>query len=548
MPWRYGAGFSAALLLLLSARTSQAYEFEVKAQTVGQGATLRTLGLGANSSVLRRRRLTQSLQLSIWDLAGTRDAFARWQPQGPKGPRYYFASYLRLDHEQGSWASGQLLLDGRLVDVIDAIPELERTSLQLDILYGYFGAEGLAGGRIDVFAGRQMDVQTLDWFSMDGIKIRAHLPASLQVEAFAGLRVRDNSFGATDAFSPDGTSSAFCEEFVEGESYGSGGWRPIDGLPITMGNRFTSDAELCPQRDEAMPTLGFAVATEHLRKFTGRLSYRRSHSSSPGILGEVDRLDNPDLGYYPFESEIADSGVNEERLALSLRGHLSPGGSLRLTPYAAVRYSVLHGLIDEAHLGTKFVRNAHSLEPEVFYSAPTFDGNSIFNIFSSEPYNDARITWRFSPKTHVWSSYLRGWGRRYHSEDAQQAVDAVGLGANTYSGGGQGGLRRRSGGWEVRVDAFAEAGYGGRRAGALLAGGFEVSRDLALHGRFSLVHLGEGSPGTLEGTAGGLQAGVRYRLNRGIATSLVVEETSNAFDSFALAAVALVDLAFQPKT
>jgi hypothetical protein len=112
--------------------------------------------------------------------------------------------------------TGQLLLDGELRDAIDVIPELERSSLQLDLLYGYFGAEGLAGGRLDLFAGRLMEVQTLDWFSMDGLKARAHLPRGIVVEAFGGLRVRESSVLGSDFMEPDGTSGALCEEYVEG--------------------------------------------------------------------------------------------------------------------------------------------------------------------------------------------------------------------------------------------------------------------------------------------------------------------------------------------
>ncbi len=545
MPWVRGAGVFAAALCLLAARPSSAYEFEVSASTIGQGSTLRALGLGTNASTLTRRRITQSLQLHLWDLAGTRDAFARWDPTPPKGPKIFLSSYLRLDQEQGNFAVDTLLLDGRVRDVIDVIPELERSSLQLDLLYGFVGAEGLLGGAIDVYAGRQMDVQTLDWFSMDGVKVRAHLPVSAQVEAFAGLRVRDNSFGASDAFAPDGTSAAFCEEFVEGDGVVSGSWRPIDGLPDAVNNPYTSDDELCPQRDQRMPTVGFAIATEGLQRVSARLSYRRSHSASPGLLGDADRLDNPDEGYYPFEREIAASGVTEERLALSVRGNLRPRG-LRVTPYAAVRYSALHGIVDEAHAGTKVHRASHSVEPEVFYSSPTFDGDSIFNIFSTEPYTDARLTWRFTPKRGAWSGYLRGWGRRYHSEDAEQSTGD--LAASVYAGGGNGGLRMRRDDYEMRLDAYAEDGYGGQRIGGLYAAGISLSPNLVVHGRASLIRFADDSRSEIRGTNAGLQLGTRYQINRGLATSLLIEQNSNSVHRFALAAFAVVDLAFQPKT
>ncbi len=532
--WKLRIAVLTAVVCWVPPRFAIAYEFEAKAQTVGQGMTLHALGLGRNTSVLRRRRISQSLQLHLWDLAGTHASFSRWDPALKEGPRVYFSSYLRLDQEQGSFGQGRLLLGGRFRDVVDVIPELERSSLQLDLLYGYVGAEGLWGGAVDVFVGRQMDVQTLDWFRMDGLKVRGHLPWHVNTEAFAGLVVREASWAGTDALEPDGTSSALCEEFVEGALAGSGSWRPIDGLPPVSNNRFTSDDELCPQRDQYMPTFGAAITTEGLRRFVGRIAYRRSHSASPGLLGAPDRLDFEDQGYYPFEAEQASSGVNEERLSISLRGLL---GDNRHTPYAAARYSLLHGMIDEAHAGVRLAKHAHSLEPELFYSAPTFDGDSIFNVFSSEPYSDGRLTWRYEPGSGAWHGYLRGWGRRYHDE----------LGG-AYVGGGQGGVQLRRQQTQLRFDSFAESGYGGRRIGGVLAGWWQATPKLRVQTRLSLIDFADDSRKSLHGTNLGMQLEARYRVNTGFTTTLMLEQNSNAFDRYALAAFAMIDLAFQPKT
>ncbi len=531
--WKLRIAVVTAVVCWAPPRSAHAYEFEVKAQTALQGTTLHALGLGRNTSVLHRRRVTQSLQLHLWDLVGTRERFFRWNTKQEGGPRVYFSSYLRLNQEQGSFGQGQLLLNGRFRDVVDVIPELERSSLQLDLLYGYLAAEGLWDGTIDLFAGRQMDVQTLDWFRMDGLKVRAHLPWNVSTEVFAGLVVREASWAGTDALEPDGTSGALCEEFVEGALAGSGSWRPIDGLPPVSNNRFTSDDERCPQREQRMPTFGAAIATEGLRHGIGRIAYRRSHSASPGLLGAPDRLDFEDQGYYPFE-EQASSGVNEERLSISVRGLL---GKNRYIPYAAVRYSLLHGMIDEAHAGVRLTRHAQSLEPELFYSAPTFDGDSIFNVFSSEPYSDGRLTWRYEPRRGALRGYLRGWARRYHDELA-----------DAYAGGGQGGLRYRRSQAHLRLDSFAETGYGGRRVGGTLTGRWQATPDLRLQSRLSLIEFADDRRKSLHGTNLGMQLEARYRVNTGFATTLMLEQNSNAFDRYALAAFALVDLAFQPDT
>lgn len=122
------------------------------------------------------------------------------------------------------------------------------------------------------------------------------------------------------------------------------------------------------------------------------------------------------------------------------------------------------------------------------------------------------------------------------------------LADDEFAGGAQGGVRFRNERGELRLDGFAEGGYGGRRIGGLLAGGLELDREWSIHGRVSLIRFADDSRTSLRGTNAGVQLGARYQINRGIATSLLLEENSNAFDRFAVAAFAVIDLAFQPKT
>lgn len=527
--------------------TAESYEFEIRAQVHGQGNTLHALGLSGPHVRLVRRRMTQSLQLQLWDLAGTREGLSLFDPKEPSGPKIFFSSYLRLDHDFGSYSNGQLLIDGRMRDAVDVIPEIESSLLELDLLYGYVGVEGLADGWVDLYVGRQMEVQTLDWFSMDGLKLRVHTPDSLVLEAFAGWRVREASWVASSAMTPDGTSSALCEEYVEGAMPGSGAWRPIDGLPGAARGPFTSDDEFCPQRQEWMPTWGVAIATDGLDSIEGRISYRRSQSRTTGLLGASDRLDFEDLGLYPNEIGQAPAwGVNEERIAASLRMPMRLDSKLSLVPYAAARYSLLHGLFDEAHAGLRLAKEAHSLESEVFYSVPTFDGDSIFNIFSAEPYSDARATWHYRPKTQSWGSYSRLWGRRYHSEDNEKVPRGS---ANAFAGGVQVGANYRIRRDRVlRLDAFHEDGYGGQRSGAYASSQWQWRPTTLFRARLSLVRFDEDLRANLHGYNAGAQLGTTYLINRGFAASLLVEQNSNRLDRFQIGVFGMIDLAFQPET
>ncbi len=533
--------------LVLGPDSASAYEFEVRARTAGQGNTLQALRLGGSKVRLTRRRISQSLQLHIWDLSGKRQDLSRFSVEEPSGPSFFLTSYLRLQHDFGSFSNEKLLLDGRLEDAIDVVPELQNNLLEFDLLFGYVGAEGLLDGRLDLYFGRQMEVQTLDWFSMDGLKARVHLPAHIAVEAFGGLRVQESSVVGYGSMAPDGTSGALCEEYVEGAQPGSGSWRPIDGLPRASRGPFSSDDEYCPQRDARMPTWGAAIATEGLKSFIARVSYRRSQSRTTGLLGEADRLEFEDLGLYPNENGQAPKwGVNEERISATLRMPFRLKSKLALTPYVAARYSLLHGLLDQAHGGLRVAKYGHSLESEVFYSVPTFDGDSIFNVFSSEPYSDARSTWNYRPDPLGWGGYSRLWGRRYHSEDNASVTGGV---ANEYAGGAQlGSDYRLQRDRVVRIDLFHEDGYGGQRSGGYASAYWQWLPSTLFRGRVSVVHFAEDLRTNLRATNLGSQLGTTYLLSEGVAASLLLEQNSSEIDRFQLAVFAMFDLAFQPET
>jgi hypothetical protein len=456
---------------------------------------------------------------------------------------------MRLDHDFGDYTTGGLVIDGALRDALDRIPELSTTAMNLSVLFAYAGAEGLLGGRVDAYVGRQLEVQTLDWFSFDGAKLRVQLPGALAAEVLGGLRVRDSSPLGSATFEPSGTSGALCQEYVEGDVPGSGAWRPIDVLPATVNRRFRSDYERCPQRVELMPTFGAALATRGLSHFTGRVAYRRSQSRTPGIIGPVDRFEAPDVGLYPNEEgQAPDWGVNEERLAASVSAPFKFGEKakpLRLIPYAALRYSLLHGLVDEALVGTRTSRGQHALETELFYSFPTFDGDSIFNVFSSEPYVDMRLTYALSPRDSPWRGYARTWGRRYHSEDSE----AAGVASNDYSGGVQGGVRlmpapKKS----ARLDVFHEGGYGGRRTGGYLMGRLPGPVGTRFFGRLSVIRFRQDLQSSLRATTLGAQLGVTAVIATGAAATLILEENSSVLDRHQLGAFLVLDLAFQPET
>ncbi|HWM87913.1 MAG TPA: hypothetical protein VNO33_18795 [Kofleriaceae bacterium] len=534
-----------------SAPPAGAYEFEILARTIGQAEELRSLRFARGDLALGRRRFTQTLALHVWDIGRARREWWRLYEKEPeKGPRLSFQTYLRLDHDFGEYTGGELFLGTRSIDAIDLIPELEADSLQLDALYAYFAAEELAGGAVDLYAGRLLGLEALDWYAFDGVSARVRSPWHFAAELFGGLLVRDWSPVGSPTFEPDGTSSGECQEYVEGAAPGSGSWRPIDLGRPDDGSRFRNDFDFCPQREQLMPTFGGALSLIGVPKVNARLSYRRSISRTPDRIGPADRFEFPDTGYYPDEVGQAPGwGTNHEHISIEARAPIDLAhGRAQVTPFGAARYSLLHALVDEAHAGVRLRLGAHSLAPEAYYSFPTFDGDSIFNAFSAQPYVDGRLTYEIGPRGAAWSSYVRGWLRRFRVEDPGRAAPGADVDTGALAGGGQAGMRWLAGREGLaRVDLFHEDGYGGRRTGGFALLSWRALRPLVLTTRLSLVDFAEDLQPQLDTTSFGIQAGGTYEIHEGIAASLVAEENSNAIYSSQLAVFFLLDLAFRPE-
>jgi hypothetical protein len=217
------------------------------------------------------------------------------------------------------------------------------------------------------------------------------------------------------------------------------------------------------------------------------------------------------------------------------------------TPHVAGRYSALHGVVDEQHAGISLRYGAHAVAPEYFRSFPTFDGDSIFNVFSISPYRDVRLTYELCPDGAAGCGYLRGWLRGYDSEDAGSA-EAPDVAGTATAAGAQLGVRYRHSPWSAaRVDVFHEDGYGGRRTGGYGALRWRVSRRWDVMSSLSVIRFDEDLLADLDGTTVGAQLGGTYLVNEGIAFHLAAEENSNRGGRSQLRLVAVLDLAFHPE-
>jgi hypothetical protein len=521
----------AFALLCLTASAARAYDFEVDARTIGEGYQVRWVLPSTGDLLLDVRRITQSLDLHIWNILEP-----RVDPGYPDAPRkkapfdLYFTSSLRLDHDFGNFTAGLgfrndfdklgNLVDTKFVPAQSIIPELGDRSMELDLLWAYLGARGLLGGRLSVELGRQLFVDTLDWFALDGAHVRMLVHPHIAVEALGGLVVRDQSLLGFATSEPDGTGSGECTVWGD-VGGGTLGVKPVEG---------------CPQRAQLMPTYGFSIATEGFRSFYARLSYRRSES--PTALAAES----------PYQDQLGQApgwGVDEERAVLSLRGNLLHGG---IVPWANARWNFLLDRFDEAEVGARFAWKIVSVAPSVAYSFPSFDGDSIFNVFSTSPYTDARATIEVTPRplTRV---YLRGFWRTFQNEDGLSTTmpgEAVDTSA-TAAGATAGTVFRIGGRGTGRVDLYYEDGFGGLRAGGDGSARLRLLRTLDVEARLSVVRFREDLIGQLYGTSFGAQGGALWQLGEGIGLHILAEENTNRIDTSQFRLMAVFDLAFHPE-
>ncbi len=525
--------------MLMIAAPAHAYEFWLRARTYGQAYQLREYKLVGPDLFLGRRRVTQMLALRIYDVFDL-EAKRRQARLPLGGPRITWNSYLRIDHDFGDFSSGRITLPGPIRrDALDVVPELSEWIANLDLMFGYLEVDGLLDDRLTAQLGRILADDGWGTTAFDGGSVRYALPSTpVTLSASGGLRVRAASPLGVATYELDGTSGAGCREYVEGPTPGTGSWQLIDRSRAITNHRLASDYEYCPQRDKLQPTLAASASVRGIRGVSAELGYRRTTSRSVGVIGEVDRLDFPDVGLYPNDfGQAPASGTNEERLYARVHADLH-AGDVALSPFASARYSLLHGLLDRGDAGVRIRRGAHSLEPAVEYFFPTFDGDSIFNVCSLEPTTDVRLGYQYTPETPFRAS-ASAWLRKYEHDDDLSPV----------AGGIDASIEHTFGGaWRARLDGLWDDGWGGRRVGGAAEGSWKRTQEHFLRGRVVVlgVHEDDTSLGRRYVTTSGVLS-TTYRISEQAAVHAIAELDYDAIQQLQTRVIGVIDLAFSPE-
>ncbi len=457
-----------------------ATELQVRARTLGEGYTLRA----ADDSLVTRRRVVQYLDLGVYELLPARRS---WEPRrdAETDGQLHLVGSMRLRGSFGNFAAEGTPEVARLVDLNDG--------RQVDLLFAYLEGRKL-GGRVDLRVGRQFEFSGLDWYGFDGAWTRVHTPARFAVEAFAGLMLDSRLALGYSSFELDGTRDT-----------------PVDRL--------------------LSPVAGAAVASSGVSWLDARLAYRRTFT--PAQRDPVDLDGDGAPGAQGGRDQELVSATAALRL---LKGHLSP--------YAAGRMDLIRLRPDNIAAGIEVsFANMHTIRVGYLRVLPLFDADSIFNVFSVNPFEDARLSYQIR-LGEKWSLHTRGQLRVARASTTRLGIDppksaAVGLGGGV-------GATRWSSKSHLRFEISGLDGVGGSRMGAMVDGRrWFLNHRLALDGRaWGFAHQGDGLRKDALWAAT-LQAGVHARLFKPITVDVVVDETVTPFLGPSLRAFAVLGLDFR---
>jgi len=309
---------------------------------------------------------------------------------------------------------------------------------QLTIQHATFEGRDLFG-MLDFKLGRQLLADPLDFMMLDGAVVRFRTPWYLGVEFVAGME----SQSARDPDVPLTLSQL-----------------ELDGVRYVEGSHENTDP--------VKVVLGAALVTTGMWNTRARLSYRRIFS------GFADGA--------PFGK------VNQEKVGAAVYQRLFD----MLHINAAFSFDLFNLDADAIRAGVR-AQFTESLGAEIEYVrlVPSFDADSIFNVFQTFPLNDvnARVRWHLSESA---STYVGSMVRLFGNEEPEDYGQTAGDGqpdGSVMAFGVMAGYHHRFG-LDGRVDADVsyEGGYGGKRLLVDLGGRWGVIPGrIELDGRVTTV-------------------------------------------------------------
>ena len=335
---------------------------------------------------------------------------------------------------------------------------------QLSIQTAYLEGRDLFGF-LDFRLARVLHPDPIDYLLLDGLVATLKLPFHLGVEVLVGLEAK-NELGPV-------TSSQL----------------ELDGLRYMEGEA---------HNDALTVAVGAALVVTEIPGTRARIGYRRLFSE-----GHVD----------------------QEKLGAAL--FQSVAGRLQLS--AAASLDLVKLRVDSADLLVRgLATDALVIEAQYVHVVPSFDADSIFNVFSTRPLNDLNVRARYHFSDAA-VAHLGGMVRFFESAPRAARTGAAGRDELVEAYGAMAGYRQSWGrdGW-IGGAASYEDGYGGRSLLVDLGGLWGlVPGEWELEGRVSAILFSDAVQPDLHAAGFGYQLGGRYLVDDRAAISLLVEHNFN---------------------
>jgi hypothetical protein len=440
-----------AASLLTAAFVAQGYDQQVTSTLWAEGYSVPA----RDGSLTSRRRIVEDLHLAAWNLLD------RESEPYYEGPRLSIELGLRLDTDFAVGPAESSPGD-------DAAYVAGLRPMQMDMMFGYLDARGFWNGSLDLRAGRQVRLDTLGYFAFDGGEMVVYVPIGLSVSTFFGYEVRGGDLLGYDQLELDGVDSGGRDE-LEADRYPD---RTDPAPRLAVGTEISWTPWRWLDAGFAVRTVGLSQPTADQR-LGGRLALGNKPVRAFGRVVWNPMLDRRDDLSQAFVDQTLVSEADAE------------------LEVAAIEMLTL-GL--EYHL-----------------YRPTFEADSIFNVFDLMPQNDlgGRIETRFGDIGVALWSFTR------------LADEAAGLDGDeddsriSGAGGGIGGNYRTSTDrLAVRVSGLRE--WGETRVGSEIGGGHGfVSNRLWIGLRASYWHISDAFSQKLSGDVVGYVASARFRIAKG---------------------------------
>lgn len=436
------------LAVLGAASEARAQHVDLRARTVYHGYQLQLDPYGSGTQQRELHRFYGAVEGGAYGLGPTR--------------KFDLVASFRYDTDFGRGFGVDTPFGGGLTSTGDN---------DIDLIMLYVDWRGMIGDEFDLRVGRQMQLDDLDWYVFDGIKLIGHLwrdgENKLEVDAYAGLPVRfDALFSSGDALIGDGT------EVYDGED-------PFGGIA----GGINAYARLFRDLSISLSWRNEIVFREPLLEGYGP-SVVAEGDARGEVIGGSDRERN-----LAALASAGSTGVQESLFGGSIGYTLRP---LDLSAQASIVWNALTSNLDRgrAALAWDPARNLH-FGLEYLRIRPRFVGDSIFNWFNIFPYDRGRFEGSWSLLDRRLTLSAAYFLQTFHGGPSVSGSEF--LGEDT-SHGPSGGLTWRD--QRFGLSIYAEGGtnfggayaYGGNYSLAHLSAdvGF-FARRLVLDGRVSVT-------------------------------------------------------------